>query len=388
MNLQIYEKTRWENILRHKKNKNYVVRLNVNGVRTSVSFDSNGNKIFDIETAKQIRDNKVIIKNKQVSIHHKEYFDTLWGKYIDSCKIIKKQAYNTIIRKDKTYNRYLKNKIKVSISKTDKNFWSKYIDSLECSDKQKNQIIRTVKAFINWCIEEEFLLTNPLNKIEKYKVTKTEMKYWAPNEIKEFLSNINKLINDSKDIMFKKQALMVKTMVIIGFTQGDRIGETRALTFDCFDKERKNLKIHHSINYNRKEDPLASTKNYHSQRELLITAKLLEQIEVYKNFLKNYMNYNVKDNDFLFFNYATNKPYTDTTLRKQFKRFCDLCKVKKIRLYDLRHTFVALMMYEGKELYQIQQHLGHSSFSTTANEYGHLATEIKKGIAKSADKYL
>ena len=61
MNLQIYEKTRWENILRHKKNKNYVVRLNVDGVRTSVSVDSKGNKIFDIETAKQIRDNKVII---------------------------------------------------------------------------------------------------------------------------------------------------------------------------------------------------------------------------------------------------------------------------------------------------------------------------------------
>ena len=31
VNLQIYEKTRWENILRHKKNKNYVVRLNVDG---------------------------------------------------------------------------------------------------------------------------------------------------------------------------------------------------------------------------------------------------------------------------------------------------------------------------------------------------------------------
>lgn len=388
MNLQIYEKTRWENILRHKKNKNYIVRLNVDGVRTSVSVDSKGNKIFDIETAKQIRDNQVIIQNKRITTKHKEDLDTLWAKYMEACEIIKKQAYNTLLRKTKSYNKYLKGKITIPLSKTTKEFWSKYIDTLTCTDKQKNELIKSLKAFMNWCIEENLLLFNPITKIKRYKVTKAEMKYWTPNEIKDFLLNINKLIEESEDVIFKKQALMVKTIVVIGFTQGDRIGETRALTFDCFDRERKNLKIYHSINYNRKEDPLASTKNYQSQRDLLITAKLLEQIDLYKEFLKDYMNFDVKDSDFLFFNYVTNKPYTDATLRKQFKRFCNLCKVKEIRLYDLRHTFVALMMYEGKELYQIQQHLGHSNFSTTANEYGHLATEIKKGIAKSADKYL
>lgn len=388
VNLKIYEKTRWENILRHKNNKNYIVRLNVDGVRTSVSVDSKGNKIFDIETAKQIRDNQVIIQNKRITTKHKEDLDTLWAKYMEACEIIKKQAYNTLLRKTKSYNKYLKGKITIPLSKTTKEFWSKYIDTLTCTDKQKNELIKSLKAFMNWCIEENLLLFNPITKIKRYKVTKAEMKYWTPNEIKDFLLNINKLIEESEDVIFKKQALMVKTIVVIGFTQGDRIGETRALTFDCFDKERKNLKIYHSINYNRKEDPLASTKNYQSQRDLLITAKLLEQIDLYKEFLKDYMNFDVKDSDFLFFNYATDKPYTDATLRKQFKRFCNLCKVKEIRLYDLRHTFVALMMYEGKELYQIQQHLGHSNFSTTANEYGHLATEIKKGIAKSADKYL
>lgn len=388
MNLKIYEKTRWENILRHKKNKNYIVRLNVDGVRTSVSVDSKENKIFDIETAKQIRDNQVIIQNKRITTKHKEDLDTLWAKYMEACEIIKKQAYNTLLRKTKSYNKYLKGKITIPLSKTTKEFWSKYIDTLTCTDKQKNELIKSLKAFMNWCIEENLLLFNPITKIKRYKVTKAEMKYWTPNEIKDFLLNINKLIEESEDVIFKKQALMVKTIVVIGFTQGDRIGETRALTFDCFDRERKNLKIYHSINYNRKEDPLASTKNYQSQRDLLITAKLLEQIDLYKEFLKDYMNFDVKDSDFLFFNYVTNKPYTDATLRKQFKRFCNLCKVKEIRLYDLRHTFVALMMYEGKELYQIQQHLGHSNFSTTANEYGHLATEIKKGIAKSADKYL
>ena len=65
-----------------------------------------------------------------------------------------------------------------------------------------------------------------------------------------------------------------------------------------------------------------------------------------------------------------------------------MCDVTKIRLYDLRHTFVATMMTEGKQLYQISPRIGHSNYSTTVNKYGHLSNEIKKEIAKTTDKYL
>lgn len=41
-----------------------------------------------------------------------------------------------------------------------------------------------------------------------------------------------------------------------------------------------------------------------------------------------------------------------------------------------------------KELYQISSRLGHSSYATTVNKYGHLSTEIKKEIANTTDKYL
>ena len=55
-----------------------------------------------------------------------------------------------------------------------------------------------------------------------------------------------------------------------------------------------------------------------------------------------------------------------------FYKYCELANVSKTRLYDLRHTYVALMMYEGKELYQISVRIGHSNYSTTVNKYGHL----------------
>ena len=388
MNTKIYEKTRWENIFRHKKNRNYIVRI-TGDINTSISKDEKGNKILDIETAKRIRDNKVIIKQKKIEVNHKENFNELWEKYIDDCKYIQKQAYNTILRKTKTYNKYLKDKIKIPVNKISKEYWAKFIDNADCSDKQKNQMIKTLKAFLNWCVKEEIVVFNQLSSIQKYKVVKTEMKYWTTDEIKAFFSNIDNLINKADDIVFKKQAIMIKTLVMIGFSLGDRIGETRALTFDCIDEKNMSIRISHSINYDTSsENYLSNTKNYHSQREILITTKLVEQINSYKEFLIKEMKYPVKSNSLLFFNYTTNKPYTDTTLRKQFHRFCKLCNVSEIRLYDLRHTFVATMMTEGKELYQISSRIGHNNYSTTVNKYGHLSNEIKKDIANSTDKYL
>ena len=46
------------------------------------------------------------------------------------------------------------------------------------------------------------------------------------------------------------------------------------------------------------------------------------------------------------------------------------------------------MMAEGKELYLISERLGHSSYSTTVNKYGHLSNQIKKEVAEITDKYL
>ena len=57
-------------------------------------------------------------------------------------------------------------------------------------------------------------------------------------------------------------------------------------------------------------------------------------------------------------------------------------------MYDLRHTYVATMMAEGKELYHISRRLGHTNYSTTVNEYGHLSKKARKEIAKITDKYI
>lgn len=386
MDMKVYEKTRYQNIYRNKKNKNYVIMMS-KPIKTSISrIDKK--RILSIDEAIKIRDNVLIKRQKGLETIHKEDFDTLWDKYIYDCKCIRKLAYNTIIRKEKDYNRYLKGKIDKPISKTDKDFWTKFIDNLNTTLKQKNHLIKITKAFFNWCKYEDYLIDNPLDKISKYKVENSEMKFWIPKHLKDFLETLEKDIN-SNDIRLKKKAYRIKTLAIITFSAGDRIGETRACSFDTFDKEKLKLNIFHSINYDRSsKDFLSSTKTYSSQRSIDTTIKVIEAVEEYRHFLEIELGYEINDDTLLFFNHTTHKPYSDTSLRKDFYYYCEKASVPKIRMYDLRHTYAATMMSEGKEAYMFSKRMGHKSISITINKYGHLSEQIKKEVAQSTDKYI
>ena len=46
--------------------------------------------------------------------------------------------------------------------------------------------------------------------------------------------------------------------------------------------------------------------------------------------------------------------------------------LRRIRFHDLRHSCASLLLKEGVPMKQIQEWLGHSDISTTANIYAHL----------------
>lgn len=62
--------------------------------------------------------------------------------------------------------------------------------------------------------------------------------------------------------------------------------------------------------------------------------------------------------------------------------------LKKIRFHDLRHSCASLMLAEGVPMKQIQEWLGHSTFSTTADTYSHLDYNSKIASADKIGKAL
>ncbi|NLO84708.1 MAG: site-specific integrase [Clostridiales bacterium] len=55
--------------------------------------------------------------------------------------------------------------------------------------------------------------------------------------------------------------------------------------------------------------------------------------------------------------------------------------LRRIRFHDLRHSCTSLLLANGVPMKQIQEWLGHSDFTTTANIYAHLDYKSKLSSA-------
>lgn len=380
MDMKIYKRTRYQNIYKHIKNGNYVISLS-KPIKTSIS-KIDERKIFSIDDAIKIRDNYVRNAVKTNLDSFVDDLDTLWDKYIFDCKFVKKLAYNSIIRKEKAYNKYLKGKIDKKVSRTNKLFWIKYIDDLETTDKQKNEVIRQLKCLFNWAVENDLLVINPIDKVKKYKVINKEMQVWTEEELLSFIRVVNEDIKNGTTYR-RKIAYIIKIIAYIGFCYGLRTGEIRALTFNSLDENGPTLTVNHSISYEKDADSfLLPTKTDKSTRELMVNEQLLELINEYKKFLEVELGIEVKQQDIIIFNYNNNTPYDDTTLRKHFNYYIAKSGVKKIRMYDLRHSYATNMLLHDVSIKYVSEDMGHSSIKITGDVYSHTIDRKRKEIAK------
>ncbi len=62
--------------------------------------------------------------------------------------------------------------------------------------------------------------------------------------------------------------------------------------------------------------------------------------------------------------------------------------LRKIRFHDLRHSCASLLVKQGVPMKQIQEWLGHSDISTTANIYAHLDAQSKQLSAETMEQAL
>ena len=66
---------------------------------------------------------------------------------------------------------------------------------------------------------------------------------------------------------------------------------------------------------------------------------------------------------------------------EQFPKLLEKNGLRPIRFHNLRHSCASLMVMNGVPMKQVQEWLGHSTFSTTADIYAHLDYKSKEGSA-------
>ncbi|MCH5147688.1 MAG: tyrosine-type recombinase/integrase, partial [Clostridiales bacterium] len=64
------------------------------------------------------------------------------------------------------------------------------------------------------------------------------------------------------------------------------------------------------------------------------------------------------------------------------------CGLKPIKLHELRHSNISLLLESGAGMKELQEWAGHSSYHTTANVYAHLQKKSKTKLTNAIDSML
>lgn len=75
-------------------------------------------------------------------------------------------------------------------------------------------------------------------------------------------------------------------------------------------------------------------------------------------------------------------------IRRSFKPILRKAELPDIRFHDLRHTCASLLLAAGENMKVVQELLGHSRFSTTADTYAHTLPDQHRRAAETMDRIL
>jgi integrase len=85
----------------------------------------------------------------------------------------------------------------------------------------------------------------------------------------------------------------------------------------------------------------------------------------------------------LIFTTATGGPLRQHVLRKRLGRLLKAAGLPPMRVYDLRHSMASLLLELGEDIKVVQERMGHSSITLTADTYAHVSRGMQQ---RAADK--
>ena len=204
-----------------------------------------------------------------------------------------------------------------------------------------------LSAIFNHAVRYYNLKENPCVKAGSMgKKKNREMLFWTKEEYLKF----------ADVIMDKPLSFYAFEML---YWCGIREGELLALTPADFDFDRLTVTISKSYQRLNGQDLITTPKTEKSNRTITMPEFLADEMRDYITSL-----YKIGDGDRIF-------PITKSYLQKEMERGSRAAGVKKIRIHDLRHSHVSLLIDMGFSATAIADRVGHESIDITYN-YAHL----------------
>lgn len=230
---------------------------------------------------------------------------------------------------------------------------------------------------LNQAMKENLIRFNPAAVTEPPRLERKETRPLTAKEARDFLDAI-------KDDM-------LYPIILTDLGTGLRRGELLGLKWEDIDLETGTAIIRRSLlqlqgQLHLQED----TKTKASKATIQLpgeVVKVLKQVKRNQAQAKLILGEGYNDKGFVFA-WGDGRPIRPDYLYHRFKALLKDNKLPEVRIHDLRHTFCTLLLEAGEDLSTVSKLARHSSYSITADIYGHLTKTMQERAAGKMDAIL
>lgn len=280
-------------------------------------------------------------------------FKDAYEMYLDAMKIkLAPTTYDQKVFAVKNYKIFMDRPIG-KINRRDIQAW---YNRLPYSYETKRHNYSMLSAFFRWTVTNDILQVNPCYGVDLGRIQHKEMAFLTEAEFWKLYRTID-------DVRFNRQAESYRIGLLVLMFCGLRKGELCGLSApDLIGNE---LHLHHTVKNVAGKGLIVSDefKNEYSRRIVPVP---------------NWLVYDLR-------NFLDRDSWPFKNLYKSL-RLCLLTvfrssDLKPVRIHDLRHSYAALLISKGIDIYTVGKLMGHSSVTTTSRIYGHLYSEKRQSIS-------
>ena len=233
---------------------------------------------------------------------------------------------------------------------------------------------------LKYAVKNDMIPSNPADKVERPKQDKFYGNFYDRDELNKLFEAV--------------AGTKLELPVLLGAFYGMRRREIVGLKWSAIDFEQNTITISHTVtscNLDGKCVIVAkdTTKTKSSRRTLPLVPYFHEKLLAVKaqqernqklcgrSYNREFLEYICVDD--------IGDRFKPNYITSQFPKLLERNGFRKIRFHDLRHSCASLLLASGVPMKHIQEWLGHSDFSTTANIYAHLDYSSKLTSASAME---
>jgi integrase len=237
-----------------------------------------------------------------------------------------------------------------------------------------------LRKALSQAVKDGLIGRNVAKLVDGPRVERFEGKMFSPDQARAFLD--------------AARGERLEALYTVALSLGLRMSEALGLCWQDIDFERRTLIVNRILERIGRGQgstlQLVAPKTSRSRRTVNLPDAAVRALKVHKvRQLEERLAAGSRWQDRgLVFPSRMGTPYEPHGLHDDFKRILAKAKLPDIRFHDLRHSAASLMLAQGIPLRSIQDILGHSSITLTANLYAHVGEKLRREAADAMDTVL